>query len=204
MYIILLHTTLLTSNTIITESLVKLKEGVNDFQLRWPSKLTFHNGRLYDFTQEEFEGIRALTKCLNTKKELYFIQKRDDIDWIVQKKEEASNYNSSYGTSFWVNFHYSDKSKKVLGPRRQIIPKLTDAGDKIRLDGSSRIKTKNDCLLMEQQEPRSYTLKRENCDILHQVICTKKLDFWLPKDYAPQIEEEKPWLYFKLNNFKQN
>ena len=107
MYIILLHTTLLTSNTLITESLVKLKESVNDFQVSWPSSLTFHNGRLYDFTQDEFEGVRALTKCLNIKKELYFIQKRDDIDWMFQMKQNEELDPNSDANSFWVNFYYS-------------------------------------------------------------------------------------------------
>ena len=199
MYIILLHTTLLTSNTFITESLVKLKESVNDFQLRWPSSLTFHNGRLYDFTQEEFEGVRALTKCLNIKKELYFIQKRDDIDWMLLMKQKQELDPNSDENSFWVNFHYSEKSKKLLGPRKQIIPKLTNARDAIKVDLENRITSNDECLLIQQKQNRSYILKSENCSIPHQVICTKKLDHWLPKNYEQRIQEAKDLALYQIN-----
>ena len=199
MYIILLHTTLLTSNTLITESLVKLKDSVNDFQLSWPSSLTFHNGRLYDFTQDEFEGVRALTKCLNIKKELYFIQKRDDIDWMFQMKQNEELDPNSDANSFWVNFYYSEKSKKLLGPRKQIIPKLTNTWDAIKLDLENRITSNDECLLIQQKENRSYILKSENCSIPHQVICTKKLDYWLPKDYEQRIQEAKDLALYQIN-----
>ena len=199
MYIILLHATLLTSNTFITESLVKLKESVNNFHLRWPPSLTFHNGRLYDFTQDEFEGVRALTKCLNIKKELYFIQKRDDIDWMLLMKQKQELDPNSDENSFWVNFHYSEKSKKLLGPRKQIIPKLTNARDAIKVDLENRITSNDECLLIEQKQNRTYILKSENCSIPHQVICTKKLDYWLPKDYEQRIQEAKDLALYQIN-----
>ena len=146
MYILILHTTLLVSNTKITDSLVKLKNNISEFELTWPTTLTFHNGRIYDFNRVQMEGIRALAACLNREREMYFIQKRDDIRWMFQKKEESNYYNESYGNSFWVNFHFSEKSRKVLGPRRQIVPLMTDTEDRISWDRNSRIQTKNDCL----------------------------------------------------------
>ena len=125
MYIVILHTTLLVSNTKITESLTNLQDTIGEFELQWPSRLTFKNGIIYDLNRPEMEGIRAITSCLNKEKELFFIQKRDDIDWMIEKKQETPNYNESFGNTFWVNFFFSEKAKKVLGPRQQIIPRLT-------------------------------------------------------------------------------
>ena len=202
MYIIILHTTLLVSNTKLSESLSNLLQTIEEYEIRWPSRLTFNNGRIYDLNRPEMDGIRAISHCLNKEKELFFIQQRDDLAWLMEKKQEISSYNESFGNELWVNFFFSEKTKKVLGPRKQKIPTLTDAGDRISLDNDNRIRSRDDCLLLEQKIGRNYILKKENCSISHQVICTKKLNVWLTKDYETQVEEAKALAIFQIEQFQ--
>ena len=118
MYVLILQTSLLLSNTRISRSLEKLENAISNFAITWPVHLTFHTGRLYDFNRLEMARIWALSACLNREHEMYFVQKRDDIDLIFETKENSEYFNSSYGTSFY----FLEKSRKVLGPRKQIIP----------------------------------------------------------------------------------
>ena len=202
MYVVILQTSLLLSNTQIRDNINRLETKINEFQLSWPTETTLHNGRLYDFQRTPMDGIRALQACINHEKELYFIQKRDNIKWLVEQKQQTKDYNSTIGTSFWVNFYFHSKTNKIMGPRKQAIPLLTKFKDYLQWDMRNLVSGKNDCLVMEQMEPRRFQLARENCDEVHQVICTKQLNFRLSTNYEEQMKEAKNLAIFQMNQMK--